>query len=143
LRGTTVQLQSEAFTAQVQMAMNMQIPIIIHNVRSTDRIVQILKKHSCSVPVIFHGFALKHSTAQYLQDQGYLLSFGKHILSQGSAAAESFCKANKDLVLLETDDAPIGINDIYTAASKLWQCSHAELEQQIALNFSRTFAVEQ
>jgi TatD DNase family protein len=142
LSGPSLEIQSNVFLQQIKLA-NMYVkPLIIHNVRSTDAIINCLQKSKCKVPVIFHGFNLKPQTALRLIELGYFLSFGAAILNTQSAAAASLAICPTDQLFLETDDAELPIEEVYEQACIQRKTNLADLQQQLLQNFTRIFAAQ-
>ncbi|MFM2386814.1 MAG: hypothetical protein RL660_1571 [Bacteroidota bacterium] len=142
LRGPSLEIQSNVFLQQIELANKYAKPLIIHNVRSTDAIINCLQKSKCKVPVIFHGFNLKPQTADRLIELGYFLSFGAAILSPQSAAAASLTICPIEQLFLETDDAEVAIESVYEQACILRKANLADLQQQLLQNFTRIFAAQ-
>jgi TatD DNase family protein len=134
---TPKDLQRRVFIAQVELAKQIRKPLIIHCVRAFDELLSILGKYQVSVPVIFHGF--RHSTmlAEKIMDQGYLLSFGRHLLMP--SVAEVFRKLPADRVFLESDDSDVKIDDIYLAAAAIRRVDVESLSTDIGILFKQIF----
>ena len=131
-------LQIRAFAQQIELANKIGKPIIIHCVRAWEEVMATLKQHKVSVPVIFHGFN-KSNIASRLIDNGYYLSFGKALLSNGSPAAEVISSIPANRYFLETDDSDISIADIYAAAATLRQTQPDDVILQLRHNFKTVF----
>lgn len=138
---TNWQLQVSAFEEQVRLANQMYKPLIIHCVRAYEEVVHILKVEKVEVPVIFHGYNKNIKLAERLIKAGYYLSFGAALLEEGSNAASVIQSIPADKVFLETDDAPVDIADIYTAAASLLKTEPDALILQLHNNFHRVFNI--
>jgi TatD DNase family protein len=66
--------QAEIFQAQLQVAVDLARPVIIHCREAVEDCLAILK-HFPSVPAVFHCFTGTLSEARRILDQGYLLGF--------------------------------------------------------------------
>jgi TatD DNase family protein len=139
LSSTAYSLQEKAFVAQLEIANHVGKPLIVHNVRSTQRIVQLLQRNLSRVPVVFHGFNLKKEIAADLCKRGYFLSFGAAILNVNSTAYASLQGTSPHHVLLETDNSPIKIQEVYIAAAAALQISDLELQARMMQNFISIF----
>jgi TatD DNase family protein len=131
-------LQLSAFTQQIELANNIGMPLILHCVRAWEEVIATLKHHKVSVPVIFHGFN-KSNIASRLIDNGYYLSFGKALLSQGSPAGAAIASVPAHRFFLETDDSEISITDIYAAAATLRQTEQDDVILQLRQNSKTVF----
>jgi TatD DNase family protein len=130
---TPADLQRRAFIAQVELAKQVNKPLIIHCVRAFDELLSILRKCQVSTPVIFHGFRQSVDLAGRILSKGYMLSFGRHLLNE--QVAEVFRKLPADRVFLETDQAQICISEVYAAAAA---CLHTDVDQ-LAIDIESRF----
>jgi TatD DNase family protein len=130
---TPADLQRRVFVSQVELAKQVKKPLIIHCVRAFDELLSILRKCQVSTPVIFHGFRQSGDLAGRILSEGYMLSFGRHLLNE--QVAEVFRKLPADRVFLETDQAQIRISEVYAAAAA---CIHTDIDQ-LAIDIERRF----
>lgn len=129
LQGESMTNQLKVFEVQILLAQQLQKPLIIHCVKAFDELMAIKKNLHISVPMLVHGFNKSEQLGKQLLKLGFHLSFGKAILNSGSAAAKLL--AALPHFFLETDDADVEIEEIYTAAANLKKCSVAELKARI------------
>ncbi len=134
-------LQTKVFNWQVERAQQLSLPLIIHAVRSHDRVIGI-KRHS-SIPNtsswIIHGFALRPSIARQYLDHGFYLSFGAALFRQAPLILESFRICPDNRIFLETDDALINISQLYSKAAELRGIETAQMISLIQRNFAACF----
>jgi len=76
LRGPSMPLQIQAFSAQILLAQSAGLPLIIHCVRCFDTLLRLHKKYNPQTLWIVHGFRGKPALAQQLLARGIRLSFG-------------------------------------------------------------------
>ncbi len=138
---TDWQLQVSAFEEQVRLANQLKKPLIIHCVRAFEEVLHLLKVEKVQVPVIFHGFNKNLQLAERLISAGYYLSFGAALLKGGSNASVVLKSIPGDRFFLETDDSPVDIADIYTAAASLLKTEPDALILQLQNNFHRVFNI--
>ena len=133
-------MQKKAFEAQINLANQLQKPLIIHCVKAYDEVHSALK--SSSVPVIFHGFNKHKNLGTSLLQKGYYLSLGHAILS---GKMDEFIQSMPlHLLFLETDmQKDSSIADIYIYIANRRDISLAELQFQMEQNFERVFGVHQ
>lgn len=130
-------LQVYVFEKQIQLANDLQKPLIIHCVRAYQEIMQILKEKKVNVPVIFHGFNKKYELGDSILKKGYYLSLGKSILN--GTQDELIQKADVTKIFLETDDKSTNIVDIYTYFCAARKISLEQLQNQLFQNFINVF----
>jgi TatD DNase family protein len=139
---TDFELQQKIFCEQIQIANEVQKPLIIHCVKAFNELTACLKKMNNTVPVIIHGFNNNQNIADELLKQGYLLSFGKALLTPGSNACDIIKHVGRKNFFLETDDSDISIRDIYKRASEILGIEEPFLQEQLKNNYQRIFKEE-
>lgn len=76
LRGAELEQQTAILTAQLKMADEARLPVVLHVVRAFDRLLHLHKVLHPRVRWTVHGFRGKPALAQQLLDAGFDLSFG-------------------------------------------------------------------
>ncbi len=112
-----LELQKQVFQMHIELANQIGKPLIVHCVKAYTDALFLLKK--TKVPVIIHGINNKLGTIKSFLQRRYFFSFGTAILKQKSIARETILSIPDDLLLMETDDSDIPIQDIYKEAAKL------------------------
>lgn len=98
LRGGDPYLQDRVFDFQARLAARLDLPLVIHCVKSFDRLAAAVKRHRPAPGTwILHGFRGKPEQARQLLRLGLGLSLGKHF----NAAAAAVIPA--DRLYRETD----------------------------------------
>jgi TatD DNase family protein len=110
-------LQLQVFKAHIQLANQLQKPLLIHCVRAWDEVLGILKNEKVAVPVIFHGYNKNGLLAKKITDAGYYLSFGKAL--QQVKVKEALQQISLSKCFFETDDTDITIAAIYNLAAQV------------------------
>lgn len=136
---TDLDIQRSAFEQQIDIAIHYQKPIIIHCVRAYDELQSFRKNSKHKQPWVFHWYNASPQTAFDLIDKDCYLSFGHMLFKEESKAFKTFLKVPIDRIFLETDDAPVTIEDVYEKAAKLKGISIGQLKTQIKLNFNTCF----
>jgi len=139
---TELSIQENIFKAQLEIAQQVQKPIIVHCVKAFDSLVRIKKAMNVNVPMIVHGFNNNEQIAKELIKNGFYLSFGKALLQENSNATKAIQLSSIDSIFLETDDADISIKAIFEVASKLLNIEEPLLVQHIYSNFKKVFKHE-
>ncbi|PST84979.1 hydrolase TatD [Pedobacter yulinensis] len=136
LRGPAMKVQLQTLGMHVKLAEDMGKPLIIHCVRAFSELLDMRKRLKINVPVIIHGFNKKPELARQLERQGFMLSVGSAACKPGSGAA-AYAAAATGPFFLETDDAGMGIDDVYAAVANLRKISVEALKDRIFANWKK------
>lgn len=132
LKGEAMESQLKMLEAQVDLAEELQKPLVLHCVKAFDELIALKKRLQPSVPMVIHGFNKKHEMAQQLVNQGFYLSFGAAVIKSEEVA---FALGKIDApFFLETDEAEVDIKKIYTKAAEIKKISLDELKDIIFAN---------
>ena len=134
---TNWEIQIKIFEKQIQLAKDLQKPLIIHAVKSYQEIFEILKAQQVHIPVLFHGFNKKKELAQSILQQDYYISLGTSILNGAQDSLIQSVDLSK--IFLETDNKSINIVDIYSYFCRVRNISVEQLQQQLVQNLSDVF----
>lgn len=134
---TDFELQQKYFIKQIQLANTLNKPLIIHCVKAYNEVTNLLQQQNLQVPVIFHGFNKNEVLAKELVNNGYYLSFGKHLLNP--SVSNTFKNISIEKIFLETDDSDISIEELYRIAALQKNIEVETLINQITNNASRVF----
>lgn len=137
-----LELQIEAFNAQIRLANLINKPLIVHCVKAFNELLNCLAHNDNKVPVIIHGFNNNENIADLLLDKGCILSFGKALLAYESNASIVIRKTGRKKFLLETDDSDISIKYIYHKAAELLGVDEHSLKIQMQANFEQVFRLK-
>ncbi|MFN4084147.1 MAG: TatD family hydrolase [Bacteroidia bacterium] len=96
--------QIDAFKKQIQWAIQLDLPIVIHSRNSTDDCIAILHemKHA-KLRGIFHCFSGNALQAKQIVDLGFLLGIGGVLTYKNSGLQEAIENINLEHIVLETD----------------------------------------
>lgn len=97
--------QQRVLRAQIAMARNLHLPIIIHNRDATEDVLAVLKT-ACGGDVIgvMHCFTGSFETAKQCMDLGFFISFGGPLTFKNARNVhEVSAKIPMDALLIETD----------------------------------------
>ena len=133
----TYNLQLEVFEQHISLSEQYQKPLIIHNVKATDDILKLHKKHHPSQPWIIHGFNGTTEEVRQLTTQGICLSVGESIFYPNRKITKSISSIPLEYLFLETDTSDKSIQEVYGKASELLNLPLETLKQQIFANFAR------
>jgi TatD DNase family protein len=134
-------LQLAAFEASLEVAAEVQKPVILHIVRAYDTLWSIRKSHQLAYPNhckgwVIHGFDKHPQLAQTCVDAGMYLSFGAALLRTGSHASQALQQIPLERVLMETDaQTHTTLMEIYERAATLLGLNLEALAAQIHQNW--------
>lgn len=97
--------QQQAFDKQIQLALELELPIIIHNRDSNDDIMEFARKYKdSSLKAQYHCFAGTVENARELVEMGHFISFtGNITFKKADSIREVLSKVSVENILLETD----------------------------------------
>jgi TatD DNase family protein len=124
--------QETIFRHHIDISEQARKPLIIHCVKSIDRLIAIKKEIQPQQTWILHGFRGKHQQAVQLLAQGIELSFGPHFNDKSLLAAYQ-----QHRLWLETDDSTSTIAEVYNQASQSLGTSIESLKNLIAQKASK------
>jgi TatD DNase family protein len=96
--------QIRAFKTQIQWAIQLDLPIVIHSRNSTDDVIAILKEMAHpKLRGIFHCFSGNESQAQEIVSMGFLLGIGGVLTFKNSGLDKAIADIDIQHLVLETD----------------------------------------
>jgi TatD DNase family protein len=136
---TSLELQNEAFIAQIEMAVEFGKPLIIHCVKAYNEVFDLHRRYKPREPWIIHWFNASAEMGKQLTSNNFYLSFGHMLFRENSKAYNAFPAITGERIFLETDDAGYTITEIYEQATRLRGIGIRELEKQVERNFQTCF----
>ena len=122
LRGAPLDVQRRVFIRHLQLAGALGMPVITHCVRTATHILNA--RHTAGldrVTLVIHGMRGNENVASTLLDAGCYLSFGARFNPRALAVTPL------DRLLIETDDAPLDINQVADAVATAINLSSSDL----------------
>jgi TatD DNase family protein len=99
--------QMQGLKWQLELAGELNLPVIIHNRQSTDEIIEILgswvKKSTTEAPGVIHCFQENADNARIFLEMGFYLAFGGYIGYPRSQMTEVIKTVPQNRLLVETD----------------------------------------
>lgn len=95
--------QKEAFDTQVNWAIQMDLPVVIHSRKSTYDCVELLKPYKGKVKGIFHCFSGSLEEAKEITKLGLLLGIGGVVTYKNSGLKDVLPEIGLEHLVLETD----------------------------------------
>ena len=126
------ELQLSFFKQHWDLAEAVNMPLVVHVVRSSSDVMQLLKTRKPRTPWLWHDFTGPvEALARLLKlHPGLYFSCGLRLLQRPNFS-EIWAKIPSDRRLLETDDAAVAIEEVYKRAGVT--------EAELKLNFQRLF----
>ena len=135
--GVPRQRQEDILRMQLQLAEKSGKPVILHCVKAFEPMMKILDGYMLQ-SVIFHGFIGSEQQARQAVGKGYFLSFGDRTFRSPKTVGALRCTPLQNL-FLETDDAPVAIEEVYRKAANVKELTINELQDAILDNYQRIF----
>lgn len=127
------EVQQPLFEAQVRLADEHRVPLVIHLVKCVDELLALRRRMRPQTAWIVHGFRGKPELARELLRHGLYLSFGEHY------HAESLRITPPDRLFLETDESALPIDELYRRAAAVRGVSAEALQRAVQENVQRCF----
>lgn len=129
--------QMEIFEAQLRVAEQRELPVVIHCVKAYNEVLNTLKGYSLKA-VIFHGYIGSTQQTVNIVNRGYYTSYGEISLeSQKTVAALRDTPLER--LFAETDTGKVPIEEIYTRIAKAKHIDLQTLADAINANYKRIF----
>lgn len=111
LKGPDLQVQTEIFKAQIELAESLRKPLVIHCVKAWDELIALYKDYKTSIPWVIHGYRGNEEQTKQLIRLGFKFSIGARF------NAESLKQIPLDSIFCETDESDVSICNVYRAVS--------------------------
>lgn len=145
--------QLQLFEAQVTLAREHNLPLVLHGVGTHDQIVATLRRLRCHTGGVIHGFSGSEQQARRYLDAGIRIGVGATFFhARATRLRRTLSALPADAFLLETDSpdmtapfwnstrhSPQTIPLIGTGLSALLKCSPEQLRIQLHRNVYSTF----
>lgn len=128
------------FRAQLVLACERRLPVILHCVKAFEETMRILGEQE-PPHVIFHGFVGSPQQAQQVLKRGYYLSFGERTFASPRTVEAMKCTPLSQL-FLETDESPTSIETMYARIAVLRPTDIETLKRAVLENYRRIFDPE-
>ena len=142
--------QIRMFEYFLDLAEEVDLPVIIHNRDATGDMLSILKKHKCKG--IIHCFSGSIEVAREYIKMGYKLGIGGVITFKNSKLKDALKEIGLEHILLETDspyltpvplrgvyNEPYNLNYVFKFLCELFEVSEEELASKLENNYKEVF----
>ncbi|NJN47641.1 MAG: TatD family hydrolase [Candidatus Competibacteraceae bacterium] len=148
-------MQLDYFTAQLKLARDYALPVIIHARRAVDEVIKAIRRYP-GLRGTVHSFSGSEQQARRLLDLGFLLSFGGPLSYPRANRLRTLIRALPlEALLLETDapdqpgllhrgerNEPAFITETLTVMAQLRDQDPAEIAKATATNAARLFGFD-
>lgn len=138
LQGADIEFQEEIFRYQISLSEQLSKPLIIHNVKMSNKILEINKELRPEMPWILHGYRGNKQQTEQLLKHNFLFSFGAYIFESDKLKAV-IQMIPIERIFFETDESSAEIEDLYSIISYYLDITMDELKEQIYQNFLTLF----
>jgi TatD DNase family protein len=95
--------QERAFAAQIELARELDKPLVIHTRAAAERTLEVLRDHAGDLDVILHCFSMADRLEECLRE-GWWISFAGNVTYPGAGdLAEAATRVPQERLLVETD----------------------------------------
>lgn len=142
LKGPKMEQQITILKSQLDLAQEVQKPVIIHCVRAYDQLLQVKKLYPSIPQWCVHGFARNSTLALQLIDKGFYISL-MPVFEITDNYKQLVRALPLDRFFLETDSMPnIQIETVYLQVAELLELDIQTLQQQMIHNTNVFFGNE-
>lgn len=134
-------VQRQAFEAQVRIAAEAGLPLIVHLVKALDEFFAVLRDDSPSVSFVVHGFHGSREMAAQMMDWGANISFGAALLTPSEKLKAAVRSVPAERLFLETDEADCGIETVFEAAARIRGDEPTDLVRTVQNNARSVFRI--
>lgn len=130
--------QMDLFGAQLALAEELGMPVVLHCVRAFEPTMRELAAHRLLRAVIFHGFVGSPQQARLALARGFCLSFGERTFSS-PRTVEALRATPLGQLFVETDESPTPVEQIYARVAEAKGVSVETLREAAWENYKRIF----
>lgn len=134
LRGAEMSVQIDVFRKQIELAMDVNKPLIIHCVKAWDELIRLYKEYEGSnIPWIIHGYRGNPQQTQQLSRVGFKFSIGERF------NVDSLKEIPLTDIFCETDESDLTICKAYENISSEIDVDKNHFATLVADNVGRVF----
>lgn len=145
--------QEKLFREQIEIAIEFNLPIIVHSRDAFKDTYRILSSYRFNNPLILHCFSYSEEEANAFVEKGFYISFSGNLTYPNAIGIQrAAMSVPVDRVLFETDSPyltpvpergqrnnPLNVKLVYKFFSKLRGVGIEELQNNVVKNFKRIF----
>lgn len=155
LEDPQLELQQELFNAQLELAKQFDLPVILHVRRSVDLVLKSLRRHKVKAGGVAHAFSGSLHQAREFAKLGFLIGVGGAITyERAQRLRKVVVKLPLEQILLETDapdmplhgfqgelNRPSRVKLVAECLAQLRGISNEEVAEQTTANAKQLFAL--
>lgn len=130
-----IQIQKDVFELQLNKAVILSKPVIIHCVKAWEEMLEITRHYH--VPMILHGYNGSDQLTANLVKRGFFFSIGPMILNPNSSISHAIRYIPISSIFCETDESDQPIQSVYDAVSGYLKMKETDLRRTVFENFVR------
>ncbi|MDY5968809.1 MAG: TatD family hydrolase [Bacteroidales bacterium] len=139
---TPFSLQKEAFRLQLELAEELQMPVVVHCVKAYNELFQMRIESAWKQPWVLHGYTGSPQMTRQLRNAGLFFSFGRQLHQRKVQESLAFLAMEAGTgpysFFLETDDDVLTtIEEVYNQAAHLLNLPRLHLEEAIQASYER------
>lgn len=148
-----IERQMPWFKAQVDLAKSLEIPLVVHSVRTNDEVGAVLRQKHFDGRVLIHGFSGSPEQARGLVDTGCFLGIGGVITyARARKTRRAIAEVPLESLVLETDapdmppegvakgdNSPLNIPAVFRALCEIRPEPEARIAEQLRANVNRLY----
>lgn len=132
--GLTLNKQIALFKQHIELALEIQKPLVIHNRLADDLVMGILDQYPEVKRAVLHCFSTDHNVAKWAQGRGFSLSFTGNITYGNKKIKKAIERTPIENIMVETD-SPYNVPEPLRSegVSRCEPCQVCEVIKKIAL----------
>jgi TatD DNase family protein len=111
-------VQIAALEKQLELARDLDLPVILHCRGAFDELIEILERFSPRLPGVVHAFSRSPELARRFLGLGLHLGIGGAVTRPRAAVRETVAAVPLERLLLETDAPSIGLDGVLPEAAE-------------------------
>lgn len=135
LQGSDLDIQTEVFRNQIELAEENNKPLIIHCVKAWEELIALFKEYKTDVPWVIHGYRGNAEQTKQLSKIGFKFSIGERF------NAESLKYIPLESIFCETDMSESSICQVYNSVSEVLDMDFCQFAEIIEGNIDKNFKI--
>lgn len=132
-KGADAPIQEKVFRRQIELSELVEKPMVVHSVKSWDRLIETYNVTKPQQPWILHGYRGKPELAKRLVDLGFYFSVGQYF------NPEALKLIPNEKLFCETDESEMEIEEVYSRVADALQIELKAFAAIVEDNVKRIF----
>ena len=134
LKGADLNVQIEVFRKNIELAIRLGKPLIVHCVKAWDELISLRKEYGDQVPWIIHGYRGNAEQTKQFDKQGFKFSIGEYFNE------ESVKNIPIESLFCETDTLDVSICNVYGRLCEVLEMDIEQFDLNIRENIEKIFS---